>query len=81
MTVAKLYGEMLARLGLLSKGNVISKTAIDLLGYQIGESERKIRTALKASTGCVLIIDEAHIMNPTRRNGWDDTSYSQHHYV
>lgn len=77
-TVAKFYGKILARLGLLSKGDVISKTAADLLGDQIGESERKIRAALKASAGCVLIIDEAHTLNPTRRNGWDDTSYCEY---
>jgi SpoVK/Ycf46/Vps4 family AAA+-type ATPase len=77
-TVAKFYGKILARLGLLSKGNVIQKTAIDLLGDQIGESECKVRAALKASAGCVLIIDEAHTMNPTRRNGWDDTSYCEY---
>lgn len=77
-TVAKYYGKMLARLGLLSKGDVISKTATDLLGDNIGESERRTRAALKASTGCVLIIDEAHIMNPTKRTGWDDTTYCEY---
>lgn len=77
-TVAKYYGQMLARLGLLSKGHVVSKTATDLIGDQVGESERKTRAALKASAGGILIIDEAHIMNPTRRNGWDDTSYCEY---
>lgn len=59
-TVAKLYAGILADLGLLSKGEVVLKTASDFIGSHIGESEVKTRAILKASEGCVLVIDEAY---------------------
>ncbi|CAN0309256.1 unnamed protein product, partial [Discosporangium mesarthrocarpum] len=59
-TVAALYAGILRDLGLLSKGEVVLKTASDFVGSVIGESEKKTRAILKASEGCVLVIDEAY---------------------
>ena len=59
-TVGKLYGQILRDFGLLSKGEVIFKTASDFVGSALGQSEKITREILNASTGCVLIIDEAY---------------------
>jgi Holliday junction resolvasome RuvABC ATP-dependent DNA helicase subunit len=59
-TVAKLYGEILSELGLLSKGELILKTASDFVGSALGTSETQTRAILEASVGSVLVIDEAY---------------------
>ncbi|CAN0163486.1 unnamed protein product, partial [Ectocarpus sp. 4 AP-2014] len=59
-TVAKLFAGILTDLGLLSKGEVVLKTASDFVGSVLGESESKTRAILKAAEGCVLVIDEAY---------------------
>ena len=61
--MAKLFAGILADLGLLSKGEVVLKTASDFVGSALGESESKTRAILKASEGCVLVIDEAYSLN------------------
>lgn len=58
--MAKLFAGIVADLGLLSKGEVVLKTASDFVGSALGESESKTRAILKASEGCVLVIDEAY---------------------
>ena len=62
--MAKLYGAILARLGMLSKGEVVFKTASDFIGSAIGQSEQKTNAILKDSEGCVLVIDEAYSLFP-----------------
>lgn len=62
-TVAKLFAGILADLGLLSKGEVVLKSASDFVGSALGESESKTRAILKASEGCVLVIDEAYSLS------------------
>ncbi|PTD08788.1 hypothetical protein HYE67_004660 [Fusarium culmorum] len=63
-TVAKLYGKVLADFGLLSKGDVITKTPADLLDRYIGGSENNTKEALREAKGNVLIIDDAHMLDP-----------------
>lgn len=58
--MAKLFAGILGDLGLLSKGEVVLRTASDFVGAHLGESERKTKAILKASEGCVLVIDEAY---------------------
>jgi hypothetical protein len=58
--VAKLYGQILADLGLLSKGEVIPKCASDFVGDALGTSEKLTQNILKAAEGSVLVIDEAY---------------------
>ncbi|RVD87113.1 uncharacterized protein DFL_005356 [Arthrobotrys flagrans] len=70
-SVAKIYGKILAQLGLLSSGEVIMKTPSDFLGRALGESEANTKAILNASRGKVLIIDEAYMFNP-KLNGADD---------
>ncbi|GAB7363399.1 hypothetical protein MBLNU230_g3676t1 [Neophaeotheca triangularis] len=59
-TIAKLYGQVLADLGLLSTNEVIIKTPADLVGSVIGASEANTKACLDAAMGKVLVIDEAY---------------------
>ncbi|KAL7793693.1 P-loop containing nucleoside triphosphate hydrolase protein [Trichoderma ceciliae] len=59
-TVAKLYGEILATLGLLSNGELVVKTAADFIGAHLGHSESQTKGILAATVGKVLVIDEAY---------------------
>ncbi|EKM60623.1 uncharacterized protein PHACADRAFT_133236 [Phanerochaete carnosa HHB-10118-sp] len=58
--VAKLYGQILADLGLLSNGEVVLKNPADFVGGAVGESERNTKSILAATAGKVLVIDEAY---------------------
>lgn len=59
-TIAKLYGEVLADLGLLSNGEVVVKNPSDFVGTVIGQSEKQTNGILAATVGKVLVIDEAY---------------------
>jgi hypothetical protein len=56
--VAKLYGEIMRDLGVLSKGDFQLRCASDLVGSALGESEKKTNAVLAASKGCILCVDE-----------------------
>ncbi|KAK0629512.1 P-loop containing nucleoside triphosphate hydrolase protein [Bombardia bombarda] len=68
-TVAKLYGQILAEIGLLSTKEVVNTTPSDFIGQWIGESEAKTRQILDSTSGKVLIIDDAHMFYHGSRNG------------
>ena len=55
--------------GLLSKGEVIFKTASDFVGGALGTSESLTRNILESAMGSVLVIDEAYGLNPVSRAG------------
>ncbi|KAH8691554.1 P-loop containing nucleoside triphosphate hydrolase protein [Talaromyces proteolyticus] len=59
-TVAKLYGAILADMGLLSKREVVVKNPSDFVGSALGQSEENTKKILKAAAGKVLVIDEAY---------------------
>jgi SpoVK/Ycf46/Vps4 family AAA+-type ATPase len=61
-SVAKLYGTILADLGLLSKGEVVYKCASDFVGDVLGSSEKITRGIIESAEGCVLVIDEAYAL-------------------
>ncbi|KAI0869260.1 P-loop containing nucleoside triphosphate hydrolase protein [Hypoxylon argillaceum] len=61
-TVAKLYGKILAALGLLSNGEVVIKNPADFVGNALGQSEKNTKAILEATKGKVLIIDEAYML-------------------
>ncbi|KAH8812154.1 P-loop containing nucleoside triphosphate hydrolase protein [Xylogone sp. PMI_703] len=61
-TVGKLYGQLLADMGMLSKREVVIKNPSDFMGSVIGESEKNTRAILKSTEGKVLIIDEAYML-------------------
>ncbi|KAL2754181.1 hypothetical protein ACRALDRAFT_1049679 [Sodiomyces alcalophilus JCM 7366] len=59
-TVAKLYGQILVDLGMLSNGEVIIKSPADFVGSVLGQSEQQTKGILAATAGKVLVIDEAY---------------------
>ncbi|CAK5268430.1 unnamed protein product [Mycena citricolor] len=61
-TVAGLYGQILADLGLLSKAEVVVKNPSDFVGDVLGASESKTKAILAATVGKVLVIDEAYML-------------------
>ena len=65
-TCAKLYGEVLKHLGFLSNGGVLEKTASDLGGQAVGQSQQKTKELLDSSIGKCLLIDEAYALNTSQ---------------
>ncbi|KAJ7227185.1 P-loop containing nucleoside triphosphate hydrolase protein [Mycena pura] len=61
-TVAKLYGQILADLSLISKGEVVVKNPADFVGDVLGASESKTKAVLASTVGKVLVIDEAYML-------------------
>ncbi|RGP72651.1 hypothetical protein FLONG3_6659 [Fusarium longipes] len=59
-TVAKLYGEVLRDLGLLSNGEVVTKSPADFVGAVLGQSQAQTKGILAATVGKVLLVDEAY---------------------
>ncbi|KAL9125846.1 MAG: hypothetical protein Q9217_005011 [Psora testacea] len=59
-SVAKLYGQVLADIGLLSNGEVVVKNPADFVGSVLGESEKNTKGILASTVGKVLVIDEAY---------------------
>ncbi|KAJ4487682.1 P-loop containing nucleoside triphosphate hydrolase protein [Lentinula aciculospora] len=59
-TVAKLYGRILADLGLLSNGEVVVKNPADFVGAHLGQSEANTKAILASTVGKVLVVDEAY---------------------
>ncbi|KAJ3985164.1 P-loop containing nucleoside triphosphate hydrolase protein [Lentinula detonsa] len=72
-TVAKLYGQILVDLGLLSNGEVIVKNPADFIGNVLGASETQTKAILASSVGKVLIIDEAYMLHAGKTNQSSDT--------
>src|SRR5690242_13437109 len=66
-TLAKIYGQVLKDLGLLSKGDVLVKVPADFIGSVLGESEKKTLAVLEEARGCVLVIDEAYGLHSTNK--------------
>ncbi|KAJ4366237.1 hypothetical protein N0V83_007873 [Neocucurbitaria cava] len=61
-SVAKLYGRILADIGLLSNGEVVVKNPADFVGNVLGGSEANTKGILASTVGKVLIIDEAYML-------------------
>ncbi|KAK5727064.1 hypothetical protein LTR15_002956 [Elasticomyces elasticus] len=59
-SVATLYGQILADIGMLSNGEVIMKTPADFIGSVLGGSEANTKGILDAAKGKVLVLDEAY---------------------
>ncbi|MCJ1311623.1 hypothetical protein MMC25_005296 [Agyrium rufum] len=61
-TVAKLYGQILVDLGMLSNGEVVVKNPADFIGAHLGSSETQTKAILATTVGKVLVIDEAYML-------------------
>lgn len=68
-TVARLYGQILADIGVLTTQEVVFKTPADFIGEYIGQSEMRTSEVLDSTVGKVLIIDDAHMFYNGSRAG------------
>ncbi|KAL1740854.1 P-loop containing nucleoside triphosphate hydrolase protein [Schizophyllum fasciatum] len=72
-TVAKLYGQILADLGMLSNGEVVVKNPSDFIGRYLGSSERNTKKILASTVGKVLVVDEAYMLGGSREDSGNHT--------
>jgi SpoVK/Ycf46/Vps4 family AAA+-type ATPase len=71
-TVARLYGQILKNMGVLSRGNVIEVDKSKLVGQYIGHTEEKVSQVLDSAVGNVLFIDEAYQLANSRYDNSND---------
>ncbi|KAJ6531790.1 P-loop containing nucleoside triphosphate hydrolase protein [Mycena capillaripes] len=74
-TVAKLYGQILADLFLISKGEVVVKNPADFIGNVLGASESNTKAILANTVGKVLVIDEAYMLYGAGSTGAQNDPY------
>ncbi|PKK51390.1 hypothetical protein CI102_3780 [Trichoderma harzianum] len=70
-TAATLFGQIIADLGYIESGEVVTKNPADFLGAYVGHSEERTKEILDNTKGKVLIIDEAHMFYHGSEHGTD----------
>ena len=64
-TVAKIYGNILRELKLLSNGEVLERSSSNFIGAYTGQSQANTSAIISAADGKVLLIDEAYVLAET----------------
>jgi stage V sporulation protein K len=62
-TVARLFGQMLKKLGLLTSDVFVETDRAGLVGEYIGHTEKKTRAVVRRADGGMLFVDEAYALN------------------
>ncbi|WP_017578811.1 AAA family ATPase [Nocardiopsis valliformis] len=70
-TVARIYGELLAALGVLAQGQVVEVARGDLVGAFVGQTAQKTKDVFERARGGVLFIDEAYTLAREGASGSD----------
>ncbi|WP_030748962.1 right-handed parallel beta-helix repeat-containing protein [Streptomyces griseus] len=70
-TVARLYGQLLAELGVLPGGQLVETARADLVGRFVGHTAQLTKDAFDRARGGVLFIDEAYTLTPRGGTGND----------